>query len=72
MRAKEAQIIRQKAGVMHIDGEPVMEPEEINISVIKSAVNVFTPENTTFVEDVQRRINEVFQFFEDRMPVRIR
>ncbi|HCC53142.1 MAG TPA: lipid kinase [Porphyromonadaceae bacterium] len=72
LRAKEAQIIRQKAGVMHIDGEPVMESEEINISVIKSAVKVFSPENTTFVGDVQRRINEVFQFFEDRMPVRIR
>jgi YegS/Rv2252/BmrU family lipid kinase len=72
LRAKKAQIIRQKAGVMHIDGEPVMEAKEINASVIKSAVTVFTPENTTFAGDVQRRINEVFRFFEDRMPGRIR
>lgn len=71
LQAKGAQIVRRKAEVMHIDGEPVMEAEEINISVIKSAVKVFTPENTTFVADVQRRINEVFQFFEDRIPVRL-
>ncbi|MDR1114881.1 MAG: diacylglycerol kinase family lipid kinase [Tannerella sp.] len=68
IRAKEAQIVRQKAGVMHIDGEPVMEPEEINISVISSAISVFTPESFSFVEDVQRRLNEVFRFFEDRLP----
>ncbi|MDR0395500.1 MAG: diacylglycerol kinase family lipid kinase [Tannerella sp.] len=72
LQAKEAQIIRRKAGVMHIDGEPVMGPEEINISVIKSALKVFTPENKTFVADVQRRINDFFQFFESRIPVRIR
>jgi YegS/Rv2252/BmrU family lipid kinase len=67
-RVKEAQILRQKAGVMHIDGEPVMEPEEINVSVIKSALRVFTPEYISFVKDVQRRLNEVFRFFEDRLP----
>ncbi|MDR2681197.1 MAG: diacylglycerol kinase family lipid kinase [Tannerella sp.] len=67
IRAKEAQIIRQKAGVMHIDGEPVMEPEEINVSVINSAIRVFTPASVSFVENVQRRLNEVFRFFEDRL-----
>jgi YegS/Rv2252/BmrU family lipid kinase len=72
LQAKEAQIVRRKAGVMHIDGEPVMGPEEINISVIKSAVKVFTPKNKTFVADVQRRINDFFQYFENRIPVRIR
>jgi YegS/Rv2252/BmrU family lipid kinase len=66
-RAKEALIVRRKAGVMHVDGEPVTESEEINISVIKSAIRVFTPENRSFVEDVQRRLNEVFRFFEDRL-----
>ncbi|MDR1525221.1 MAG: diacylglycerol kinase family lipid kinase [Tannerella sp.] len=67
IRATEAQIVRQKAGVMHIDGEPVMEPEEINISVINSAIHVFTPASISFVEDMQRRFNEVFRFFEDRL-----
>jgi YegS/Rv2252/BmrU family lipid kinase len=67
-RAKEAHIVRQKAGVMHIDGEPVTEAEEISISVIESAIRVFTPENGSFVEGVQRRLNEVFHFFEDRLP----
>lgn len=68
IRAKEAQIVRQKAGIMHVDGEPVMEPEEINISVINSAIHIFTPESISFAEGVQRRINEVFRFFEDRFP----
>ncbi|MDR2776208.1 MAG: diacylglycerol kinase family lipid kinase [Tannerella sp.] len=67
-RAKEAHIVRRKAGIMHVDGEPVMEMEEINISVINSAINVFTPENISFAEGVQRRLNEVFRFFEDRLP----
>jgi YegS/Rv2252/BmrU family lipid kinase len=70
-RAKKAQIVRRKAGVMHIDGEPVTEPEVINISVMKSALRVFTPENTSFVEGVQRRLNEVFHFFEERLPGRL-
>jgi YegS/Rv2252/BmrU family lipid kinase len=68
IRAKEAQIVRQKAGIMHIDGEPVMEPKKINISVINSAIHVFTPESISFTEGVQRRINEVFRFFENRLP----
>ncbi|MDR1379859.1 MAG: diacylglycerol kinase family lipid kinase [Tannerella sp.] len=67
-RTREAQILRQKAGVMHIDGEPVMEPEEINVSVIRSAIRVLTPANISFAEDVQRRLNDVFRFFEDRLP----
>ena len=68
IRAKEVQIVRQNAGFMHIDGEPVLEPEEINISVINSAIRVFTPENVSFAENIQRRLNEVFRFFEDRLP----
>jgi YegS/Rv2252/BmrU family lipid kinase len=72
IQAQKAQIVRRKAGVMHIDGEPVMGPEVINISVINAAVKVFTPVNKTFVADVQRRINDFFQFFEARIPVRIR
>ncbi|MDR3251197.1 MAG: diacylglycerol kinase family lipid kinase [Tannerella sp.] len=65
-RAKSAQIILQKAGVMHIDGEPVVAPEEINISVLCGAIKVFAPVSTPFAQDLQRHINDVFRFFEER------
>lgn len=67
-RAKEARIVRQKEGIMHIDGDPVMATKDIELSVIHSALNVFTPENLSFAEGVQRRINDVFRFFEERLP----
>ena len=68
-RTGKARIVRQKEGVMHIDGEPVMTTKDVEVSVIRSALNVFTPPNLTFAEDVQRRINEIFGFFEDRLPI---
>jgi YegS/Rv2252/BmrU family lipid kinase len=67
-RTKEARIIRQKAGVMHIDGDPVMASKDIELSVIHSALNVLTPQNISFAEGVQRRINDVFRFFDERLP----
>ena len=65
-RTQKVRIIRQKEGVMHIDGEPVQVSKDIDLSVEGSALNVFTPESLTFAEDIQRRINEVFSFFEDK------
>ena len=65
-KTQKARIIRQKEGVMHIDGEPVIASKDIEISVEGSALNVFTPENISFAENLQRRINEVFSFFEDK------
>ena len=44
-RATEANIVRQQSGIMHIDGEPVMASKDIKLSVIGSALKVFTPEN---------------------------
>ena len=67
-KTKKARIIRQKEGVMHIDGEPVLTTKDVEVSVINSALNVFTSPSLTFAEDVQRRINEIFGFFEDRLP----
>ena len=71
-RAQTAHIIRQKEGVMHIDGDPVAVSKDIKISVESSALNVFAPTNLTFAEDVQRRINEIYGFFEDRFPIKVR
>ena len=65
-RTQKVRIVRQKGGVMHIDGEPIIASKDIEITVEGSALNVFTPENLTFTEDIQRRINEVFSFFENR------
>lgn len=67
-RTKKARIIRQKEGVMHIDGDPVMTSKEIELSNTRSALKVYVPENLSFTDDVQRRINEVYGFFEDRLP----
>jgi len=65
-RTKEARIIRQQAGIMHTDGDPVMTSKDIELSVIRSAIHVLTPSTVSFAETVQRRINEVFAFFEER------
>ena len=65
-RTKEARIVRQQAGIMHTDGDPVMTSKDIELSVISSAIHVLTPATITFAETVQRRINEVFSFFEER------
>lgn len=67
-RTKEARIIRRKEGVMHLDGDPVMAAKDIELAVIPAALNVFTPKNLSFAEDVQRRINDVFRFFDDLLP----
>ena len=63
-RAEKARIVRQQAGFMHIDGDPVMAAKDIELSVMSSALHVFTPETVSFSEIVQRRLNEVFDFFE--------
>lgn len=67
-RTKEARIVRQKEGVMHLDGDPVMVAKDIRLSMIPASLNVFTPRNMSFAEDVQRRINDVFRFFDEHLP----
>ena len=66
-RTREARIVRQQAGIMHTDGDPIMTSKDINLSVISSAIQVLTPSTVSFTETVQRRINEVFTFFEERL-----
>lgn len=67
-RTHQARIIRQKEGIMHIDGDPVKTSKVIDLSTIRLALKVCTPENMTFAGDVQRRINEIVGFFEERLP----
>ena len=66
-RTNSARIVRKKEGVMHVDGDPIMVSKDIELSVMRSALKVYTPGNVSFVEGVQRRINEVFEFFEDHL-----
>ncbi|MDR0573756.1 MAG: diacylglycerol kinase family lipid kinase [Tannerella sp.] len=67
-RTKKARITRQKEGMMHIDGDPVMASKDIELSVIHSALKVLIPPNVSFAEGVQRRINDIFRFFDERLP----
>jgi len=62
-RTKEARIVRQHEGIMHIDGTPVFTTKDIELSVIRSAIQVFTPSVITFTENIQRRMNDVIGFF---------
>ena len=68
-RTKEARIVRQKEGIMHIDGDPVMASKDIDLSMLRSALHVFTPENLSFTESIYRRINEITAFFEEKIHV---
>ena len=58
-RAKEARIVRQTAGIMHIDGDPVMASKDIELSTLSSVLHVFTPANLSFAESIQQRVNEI-------------
>jgi YegS/Rv2252/BmrU family lipid kinase len=63
-RTREARIVRQQAGIMHTDGDPVMTSKDIHLSVISSSIQVYTPSTLSFTEGIQRRINDVLSFFE--------
>jgi len=63
-RTNEARIVRQHDGIMHTDGTPVFTTKDIELSVISSAIRVFTPSAITFTENIQRRMNDVISFFD--------
>lgn len=42
---KEATIIREKEGVMHIDGDPIQMGREINVKIIPKGLKVLVPKN---------------------------
>lgn len=67
-KGKHISIIRQKSGVMHLDGEPVMADSQINISVLPKALHVFTPETISFTAEVEHLFGEVSRFFDKKLP----
>lgn len=68
LKGKEVVIIRQKPGVMHLDGEPVMAESRIEISMIPRSLRVFTPEEVSFSKEVQHLFGEVTRFFDKKLP----
>ncbi|MDH6358091.1 diacylglycerol kinase family lipid kinase [Parabacteroides sp. PF5-9] len=68
IKAKKVSIIRQKPGVMHLDGEPVMVGNRIDISIIPHALKVYTPEEVSFTEEVYNLFGQVTRFFDNKLP----
>lgn len=67
LRASQMTIIRQKEGVMHLDGEPVMAESHIHISILPKALKVITPEQVSFTKDVRDFFEQVTRFFDNRL-----
>ncbi len=68
MKARQVTIIRQKPGVMHLDGEPVMADRSIDITVEPKALRVLTPEVVSFTKEVHHLFGEVTRFFDKKLP----
>lgn len=67
-KGKDVSIIRQKAGIMHLDGEPIMADSRIDISIIPKSLHVFTPETVSFTQGVENLFGEVTRFFDKKLP----
>jgi len=67
-KARKLSIIRQKAGLMHLDGEPIMADSRIDISIIPNALNVITPESVSLSADVKFLFDEFTRFFSNKIP----
>ncbi|MDR2810109.1 MAG: diacylglycerol kinase family lipid kinase [Tannerellaceae bacterium] len=66
IQATQLSIIRQKQGMMHLDGEPVMSGKQIDISVIPKALKVFTPETLSLTQEVQALFCQITDFFDKK------
>ncbi len=68
IKTNKLTIVRQKKGVMHLDGDPVDAEERIDISVIPKALKVLTPENVSFSQEVWGLFDQVTRFFDKKIP----
>ncbi|MDR1200110.1 MAG: diacylglycerol kinase family lipid kinase [Tannerellaceae bacterium] len=68
LTASQVTIIRQKEGLMHLDGEPIMAESRIDISIIPKALKVITPEQISFTREVRDFFEQVTRFFDKRLP----
>jgi YegS/Rv2252/BmrU family lipid kinase len=69
-KGKKVRIVRQKPGVMHLDGEPVMTDREINIEIDAAALKVCTPESITqpIKVEISNFFGGVTRFFDKKLP----
>lgn len=65
---KEAVIIRQKPGIMHLDGEPIFAEQKIVVSVIPNSLRVIVPEVVSISTEVQGIFDDIANFFPKKMP----
>ena len=68
MKAGQVTIIRQKPGVMHLDGEPILADSRIDITIEPKALRVLTPEVVSFTEEVRNLFDQASRFFDKRLP----
>ena len=67
IKAKQVTIVRQKPGIMHLDGEPVMADDRIDVRIIPQALNVYTPEKVSLVKEVHQFFEEATRFFDNKL-----
>ncbi|NLB79228.1 MAG: diacylglycerol kinase family lipid kinase, partial [Clostridiaceae bacterium] len=53
-------IKRSKAGVMHIDGEPIHTDSEINVRIVHKGLKVFVPSSADLIERKRKENENVF------------
>lgn len=68
LKGKQVSIIRQKPGVMHLDGDPIMAESRIDISVKPKALKVITPEVVSLTQEMRNFFEEFTRFFEKKLP----
>ncbi|MDD4514305.1 diacylglycerol kinase family protein [Massilibacteroides sp.] len=68
LKAKNVSIIRQKPGLMHLDGDPVMAENRIDIAVIPKALKVITPEVVSLTAEMKNLFDDFTRFFERKLP----
>ncbi|MDR1919389.1 MAG: diacylglycerol kinase family lipid kinase [Tannerellaceae bacterium] len=66
IRATQLTIVRQKRGMMHLDGEPVISGKRIKVSVLPQALKVFSPETVSFTREVEYFFSLLTDFFDKK------
>lgn len=68
LKGREVTIIRQKPGVMHLDGEPIEAEAEIRITMDPRSLKIYTPTDVPFTEEVYNFFGKVTRFFDKKLP----
>jgi YegS/Rv2252/BmrU family lipid kinase len=66
IKASQVTIVRQENGLMHLDGEPIMSEKKVDISVIPSALKVFTPTDVKVEAEPRAIFGQFMDFFDKK------